>query len=392
MLIANITSWRYYAPQEGWIGSNLRPIPTSILRTGVTVEVSGTGYYHDVISLIPAEHVSALFLGYWHPAHPRDIDAHDAHDVEYNPRFKEYLLQAKNLVELDYDLAEVSETYGGAAPSFPAFLPEEKMPPLKRLVLTGYRWLHTKEEAKLSWDFSKVEHLDITGMNISSFFVSVEPKWFSNLRSLKLGTFVWRCPSNPAHLNRKLLLHTFLRSVPQLEHLSMNAYTEDFPLDILMAMEKLRLLKFTEDILFYGQPAVRPRFDMQDLEELLLYLPHLERLCIDFETWSGDVSSKSPQLDVHVGLTSQFKRKLCDTICQFPALKYIHINDHGTNTDPRVYDFPNLDQVDSTKIVTFYSGQYVNFHVNPWYDDDNMQWDKCISAQWVVPGNPWAMS
>lgn len=118
-------------------------------------------------------------------------------------------------------------------------------------------------------------------MSINSFFRNVETKWFSNLRSLKLGTIVRRCPSNPAQLNQKVFLHTFLRSVPQLEHSSINVHTQDFPLVILMAIENLRILKFTEEIVLYGQPELRLRLDMQDLEELLQYLPH----------WKGCIST-----------------------------------------------------------------------------------------------------
>ncbi|KAH6710623.1 hypothetical protein BKA61DRAFT_694237 [Leptodontidium sp. MPI-SDFR-AT-0119] len=54
---------------ENWVEQNLSAIPASILRPGVTVSVSGTGYYHKIISLIPPEHVSKLHLGYWHPGH-----------------------------------------------------------------------------------------------------------------------------------------------------------------------------------------------------------------------------------------------------------------------------------------------------------------------------------
>ncbi|PVH71615.1 hypothetical protein DL98DRAFT_577286 [Cadophora sp. DSE1049] len=364
-------SWKFHAYHARWLSRNLYPIPPSILRPRVTISIFGTGYYHEFISLIPPEHVSALFLGYWHPAHPHDINAHDEHDVEYNPRFKKYILGAKNLVALNYDLAKVSVSYGGAAPLFPAFLSDEKMPALKRLVLTGYYWLHTREEVNLSWDFSKLEHLDITGMNNNAFFRTVDAKWLSSLRSLRLGTFVWRCPSNPTRLSHKILLHTFLRNMPQLEHLSMNTYTEDFPLDVLMAMENLRILEFTEEIALYGQEDLPPRLDMQDLEELLQYLPHLERLHIDFKTWSGD-----------------FKHILLDMISQFPALRYVDINNHGHNTDPSddLDSFITLGVDPSAKLISLHYGQYVDAGVNPWYDCGNTRWERYTSTRWIIPG------
>ncbi|KAK0110156.1 hypothetical protein ONS95_002808 [Cadophora gregata] len=364
-------SWRFHAHDAGWLSRNFYPIPPSILRPGVKISIDGTGYYHDFISLIPPEHVFALHLGYWHPAPPHQMNANDAYDLEYNPRFKNYILQAKNLECLDYDLAKVPEYYGGAAPDFPAFLPDERMPRFKRLVLTGYRWLYTREEVKSSWDFSKLEDLDITGLNNNAFFRTVDAKWFSSLCTLKLGTFLCWSPGQHGRLKKQILLHTFLRNMPQLEHLSMNTYTEDFPLDVLMAMENLRSLEFTEDITLGGK-ALSPRLNMQDLEELLQYLPHLKRLHIDFETWSGD-----------------FKRILFDMISQFPALRYIDINNHGYNTDPSddLDSLVGLESEPSAKLISLHYGQYVDSLVDPWYYCGNTRWERYTSTRWIIPGN-----
>ncbi|KAH7308816.1 hypothetical protein BKA65DRAFT_174501 [Rhexocercosporidium sp. MPI-PUGE-AT-0058] len=364
-------SWYFHAHSEDWVERNLYAIPASILRPGVTISISGTGHYHKFTSLVPPEHVSSLLLGYWHPSQPYEFEAHDAIDSEYNPKFKDYILRAKNLENLNYDLATVSSYLGGAAPKFPAFVAGEKLPALKSLVLTGYHWLHTKEEVKTSWNFSKLEHLDITGMNHDDFFKTVDARWIPNLRELRLGTFVWRGPSILNRRGNQIRLHHFLRKMPQLEVLSMNSYTDNFPLDILMAMENLRVLEFTENVASQWEDGPPPRLNIQDLEELLQYLPQLEHLHIDFETWSGD-----------------FKRTFLDTVSQFPALKHIHVNNHGCNKDPsdEFYNTLATRKLAPAKMIFIHYGQYVNAGVSGWYNCGKRRWERFTSTLWLVAG------
>ncbi|KAH9225013.1 hypothetical protein DL95DRAFT_400304 [Leptodontidium sp. 2 PMI_412] len=366
------TSWNFHARSENWVEQNLSAIPASILRPGVTVSVSGTGYYRKIISLIPPEHVSKLHLGYWHPGHTWDMDAHDALDLEYNPKFKDYIIAAKNLETLNYDLGKLSPPrLAGAAPNFPSFVAGEKMPALKHLVLTGYHWLHTVKEVKSSWNFSKLETLDIIGMNHDDFFGVVDAKMFPQLRQLRLGTFACRVPGNRNRKRKQIRLHNFLRGMSQLEVLSMNAYTEDFPLDILMAMKNLKVLELTQAISFFRGGAPTPRLDMHDLEELLQYLPQLMRIHIDFKTWPGN-----------------FKRRLLDIVSQFPGLRKIEFNNQGGNMDPSedLNTFTAMTKLPNLQRVYIHHGQYVKAGGSGLYDCGNKRWKRHTSSRWAVAG------
>lgn len=165
------------------------------------------------------------------------------------------------------------------------------MPALTSLSLTGYRWLHTQDEIEHCWDFSNLKHLDLTGINFLEFFVVADAKKFSSLSSLKLGDFPWQGPLTDMSIrdeDKRMLLHTFLENLPQLEVLTMNTYTKDIPLGTLMAMGNLRVLKLTEEsVIDWPGPS---RFNIKSLKELLPFLPKLQRLHIDFETWSDGVS------------------------------------------------------------------------------------------------------
>ncbi|KAG4430842.1 hypothetical protein IFR05_013676 [Cadophora sp. M221] len=226
-------------------------------------------------------------------------------------------------------------------------------------------------EVKSSWDFSKLEALDITGMNHDAFFESVDAKWFPKLRDFQVGTLHCRLPSDQSRKRKQVGLHNFPRKMSQLEILSMNAYTKNFPLDILMAMENLEVLEFTEANSFPGDGASPPRLDMQDLEELLQYLPRLVRFNIDFKAWAGD-----------------FKRDFLDMVSQFPALKTIHMNNHGDNTEPSEdpETITAMKKLPNVKRVYIYQGKYVERHVAQRYDAGHKRYEGFEYLQWFATG------
>ncbi len=269
----------YHTWHEDYVYESIGSIHPLIFRPHVRVLLSCTGFYHGIIHVIPPEQVTSLEISYWHPYHP-ELNRHhknDARDALYNAQFKNYLLAAKNLECFDYDLTRALLFGVRSAPKFPRFEVGENMPAFRTLVLTGYCWIHTRSEVHSSWDFSRLENLGLRGVSIDAFVGNVDVEGFRRLRTLRIGIFVWQASFRP---RKHFLLHTCLRKLSQLEEFYVDGYTQDFPLDILIAMENLRILEFIETIAFAGK-AAPPRMNLQDLEELLPYLPRLEKLHIE---------------------------------------------------------------------------------------------------------------
>ncbi|KAL2069332.1 hypothetical protein VTL71DRAFT_15670 [Oculimacula yallundae] len=333
-------------------------VPESMLRSGVSVSISAIGDYWDLTRYVPPEYIVSLSLKMMHPTFPENV--HGARDAN------KYILLAKNLKSLSYDLTQMRWW----TPYFLTFLPEERMPALESLALISYHWKHTKNDIQSIWDFSKLQNLDIRGMNHHEFFSTVNAKWFSNLETLRLGSFDSREPSHMQRPVEQTLLHTFLRNVPQLKKLYMTSYTRDFPLDVLMAMENLEVLEFTEQVEILRGTLSYPRLAMTDLKELLQYLPHLRQLHIDLETWTG-----------------YFKQVLLDVFAPYPALRRVDINSHGNNTDPSD-DFTHLlpeEPHQSATIVTLHHWRYHEKYF-PWdYEGCRGDWESDRSTTWVVP-------
>jgi len=64
---------------------------------------------------------------------------------------------------------------------------EEKLPPMKRLILENYNWTHDLEHVDNLWDFSHLETLELRDMEILELFESLQPYHVSKIRHLKFG-------------------------------------------------------------------------------------------------------------------------------------------------------------------------------------------------------------
>jgi hypothetical protein len=123
------------------------------------------------------------------------------------------------------------------------------LPPIRRLVLDGVRWVLTDDTYHQVWDFSRLEELVIKNLTITDlvgFIRSVQPEAVSQLRSLRIVL-------NKSRLGRWGLtdglthyLANWIRQAPLLEALEIPCCVEEFPVPLLLQCRHLRTLKLRD--------------------------------------------------------------------------------------------------------------------------------------------------
>ena len=96
----------------------------------------------------------------------------------------------------------------------------ERLPAVKELHLRGYSWIHSPVTAVQFWNWTKMTHLDLCGVDIVPFLETVKPEHLTNLRTFKTDGF---CPDDDHLRNEAIfLLCELLYGIKALENLTLS--------------------------------------------------------------------------------------------------------------------------------------------------------------------------
>ncbi|KAH7309102.1 F-box domain-containing protein [Stachybotrys elegans] len=185
------------------------------------------------------------------------------------------LVQSTNLETFRYDDR-------GQGTSF-MFEHGEKLPAFKDLTLKCYDWVHSTEDVKAHWNFSRLQTLRLLSVPTFNFFRSVAFPDFSGLHTLQVDDY------SAHHVDRRVdatkgmyvLVKEHIRA---LRVLDIVCYIEHFPLDaIARHRNSLQVLRIRDHVGFGDENKRCPTIDAYDLAQLAKYMVQVHTLEVDMD-------------------------------------------------------------------------------------------------------------
>jgi hypothetical protein len=164
-----------------------------------------------------------------------------------------------------------------------------RLPPIKKLLLSGiYRWLDTPEDTPKTWDFSRLEELDISWHTVVSFLESVPLKDLSRLKRLEIDDSCWddywqRYPGPGEHYNADAtrLLRELLMLCHHFERLDIKCQLNSLDISLITSQgDSLRALRIFDFVTFETEGHVPTLSPTTDLEMLQSSCPRLTTLAL----------------------------------------------------------------------------------------------------------------
>ncbi|KAJ3491881.1 hypothetical protein NLG97_g5511 [Lecanicillium saksenae] len=191
---------------------------------------------------------------------------------------KRMLLRATNLQTFDY------QVYGCSA-AF-EFCGEEKLPPIKNLLLGSYSWNHAAEDVQRHWEFSRIETLRLTSVPIRAFLTSVSMDDFANLHTLQVEDRDVYLDKAEADKITDILARFIGDHIRGLTHLDITCNVRRLPVEaITRHRHSLQYLRIRDNIGFEEDgDMICPTLSTSDIAVLADGLRHLQMLELDVDT------------------------------------------------------------------------------------------------------------
>ena len=159
----------------------------------------------------------------------------------------------------------------------------EKLPPFKNLKLRDICWYFSPVEAVTFWDWSRITHLRMTGVDIIDFLRTVPPEYLSGLRTFE--TDCWGSEKGTEEANK--LLCNLLNKIATLQRLQMRCLKRSHLTQCLAAIinhgTNLRSLSLRGFHQSDEDPLLCSVLPIECLEALCSACPYLTELDIDIK-------------------------------------------------------------------------------------------------------------
>ena len=283
---------RFWVPADVLNQEHLRRGNIDLHVEGLPLKSVETEDQNTYLRAIPSNLLVSLALDYSTPALTTRLDP-----------LKQLLLSCPRLESLQY-------RDRGQGTRF-TFLPSERLPAFKHLVLKCYDWTHSREEVAAHWDLSRIRSLVLISVPIYDFLCSISFADLADLHTLHLEDFSAHRSDRRIDATRKL--HSLLRPghIGYLEELRVTCHTTYFrPLDVLLAhATSLRLLSFRDHVGFADENIPCPTLHPAELALLSDRFFHLHTLELDLDT----AACTDPD---------SFLR----SVCNFPSLHTLYLH------------------------------------------------------------------
>ncbi|KAI0848172.1 hypothetical protein F5Y00DRAFT_253537 [Daldinia vernicosa] len=259
---------------------------TKIYVEDLPLKDSYSDIYSTYTQHIPASNLVSLKMQ--SPTLTRTIDS-----------LKRFLVQAQCAQNLNYN--------GRGQGTRFEFNGNERLPPLKGILLQSYDWNHSADEVRRHWNFSRIEHLTLIDVPLFKFLTSVPIPQLNNLRTLHCEDFTTHTLYQREDVTR--ILHALIGRIEALETIKITCNTELFPIDSLLChANSLEVLSFRDYVGFGDETQRYPTMRAEDLTQLSHALVNLNYLELGMDAAMCD--------------PDQF----LETLCNFPRLHTLNLN------------------------------------------------------------------
>ena len=152
----------------------------------------------------------------------------------------------------------------------------ERLPPLKALILQDYGWYYPSEIVITMWNWTKLEILELHGVNLFNFLSSIQPHHLTQVRQLVLGSGSIRNLDETS-----ALICVLITKITRLEHLATQCDVCDPALLPALVSQGPNLTSLS--ILDYktSSESAPTVFSAQDLQTIGASCPNLRALSLD---------------------------------------------------------------------------------------------------------------
>lgn len=207
---------------------------------------------------------------------------------------REIILRASHLKFLKLDLFKCSRRVAFRDYDFSryqgsfTFKDEERFPPVEKLILSSYRWIHSTQEALKHWNWSNLTHLHLRKVSVHNFLQSVPPEELSQLQSFDTDG---KCKENQRAKTTELMC-TLIQCIRKLQVLVLQCSLSFFDISVIAkhgkTLNKLHLLDY-ETCGFFPTSQDTTLSD-QSVKFLQLECPFLEDLMLVYDPSDENVS------------------------------------------------------------------------------------------------------
>ncbi|KAI8966364.1 hypothetical protein F5Y11DRAFT_153697 [Daldinia sp. FL1419] len=276
--------------------------PSDILST-YHLEINRTRIHVEKLPL--DDLYSEIFIRGIPASNMASLDIIDTHLASAIDQLRRLLLRSPLVDNLNYN--------GLGQGVYFKFNEGERLPPFEGILLRSYDWVHTAEDVRKHWDFSRLRRLTLIDVPLYRFLTSVSPEQLERIREIHCADFSthtsmedadWGTVYTDRREDATRLLHSLIGGIRALDKINITCYTELFPIDaILRHANSLKHLGFRDYLGFEDETKRYPTLSIGDLTELSTKLVHLEFLEIGMDPLEVD------------------PRKFLHTLCNFPRLK-----------------------------------------------------------------------